>query len=124
MACRLHPGCARGRSRHGLRCEGACFAGPSHHPGPEGLPVLQVKLESGFAKLSSGIGCGGEMVEALSDEAEFARVFAEAGVPTWPNGFDVDAVALYVELKESGLLKRSEAAESPRSAFAGSRPRR
>jgi len=51
------------------------------------------------------------MVEALSDQAEFARVFAEAGVPTWPNGFDVDAVALYMELKEAGLLKRPEAAE-------------
>jgi hypothetical protein len=51
------------------------------------------------------------MVEALSDQAGFARVLAEAGVPTWPNGFDVGAVALYVELKESGLLKRSEAAE-------------
>jgi hypothetical protein len=65
----------------------------------------------GVADLSSDIGSGGEMVEALSDEAEFARVFAEAGVPTWPNGFDVDAVALYMELKEAGLLKRPEAAE-------------
>jgi hypothetical protein len=51
------------------------------------------------------------MVEALSDQAKFARVFAEAGVPTWPNGFDVDAAALCMELKEAGLMKRSEAAE-------------
>jgi hypothetical protein len=102
MACRLHPGYARARSRHGLRCEGACFAGPSHHPVHEGLPVQQVKPESEFADLNSDIGCGGEMDEALSDKSEFARVFAEADVPTWPNGFDVDAIAIYMELKEPG----------------------
>lgn len=65
----------------------------------------------GVADLRSDISGGGEMVEALCDEAEFARVFAEAGVPTWPNGFDVDAVALYMELRDSGCLKRSAAAE-------------
>jgi hypothetical protein len=51
------------------------------------------------------------MVEALSDQAKFARVFAEAGVPTWPNGFDFGAAALCMELKDAGLLKRPEAAE-------------
>jgi hypothetical protein len=111
MACRLHPGYAQKRSRLGLRCEGACFVGPSQNAVPEGLSVLQVKLESRFADLSSGIGCGGEMDEVLSDESEFVRVFVAADVPTWPNGFDVDAVALYMELKEAGLLKKPEAAE-------------
>jgi hypothetical protein len=65
----------------------------------------------GVADLSADIGSGGEMVEALRDEAEFERVFAEDGVPTWPNGFDVDAITLYLELKDAGLLKRSDAAE-------------
>jgi hypothetical protein len=78
---------------------------------PDELAVLQVKLESGFADLSSDIGCSGEMDEALSDEAEFARVFAEVDVPTWSNGFDVDAVAIYLEVKETRVLNQSNAAE-------------
>ncbi len=65
----------------------------------------------GVADLSTDITGGGQMVAPLRDEAEFARVFTEAGVPTWPNGFDVDAVALYMELRDSGCLKRSTAAE-------------
>lgn len=48
---------------------------------------------------------GGEMVEPLRDPAFFARVFLDDGVPTWPNGFDLDAIALYQEMKAAGLLR-------------------
>ena len=44
------------------------------------------------------------MVEPLRDAALFQRVFVECGVPAWPNGFDLDAIALYREMDEAGLL--------------------
>ena len=52
----------------------------------------------------------GPMVEPLRDPAFFAKAFISFGVPTWPNGFDVDATALYMELETSGLLTKIEAA--------------
>ena len=48
---------------------------------------------------------GGPMVEPLKDDAYFARVFVEMGAPTWPNGFDVDPINLYMELRAAGALK-------------------
>jgi hypothetical protein len=54
---------------------------------------------------------GGPMVEPLRDPAFFNRVFLSFGVPTWPNGFDLDAIALHMELKEAGLLFANFAAE-------------
>ena len=47
---------------------------------------------------------GGPMIEPLRDPAFFARVFVEYGVPTWPNGFDVDAIALHREMVVAGSL--------------------
>jgi Protein of unknown function (DUF2442) len=47
---------------------------------------------------------GGAMVEPLRDPTMFKRVFLEFGAPTWPNGFDVDAIALYREMEAAGLL--------------------
>ncbi|MFZ5932213.1 MAG: hypothetical protein ACOY15_13505 [Pseudomonadota bacterium] len=44
------------------------------------------------------------MVEPLRDPAMFQRVFVECGAPTWPNGFDIDAIALHQEMQEAGLL--------------------
>lgn len=44
------------------------------------------------------------MVEPLLDPAFFARVFVQFGVPTWPNGFDLDAIALYREMAEASSL--------------------
>ncbi len=32
------------------------------------------------------------------------RAFVEYGVPSWPDGFDVDAIALYREMETAGLL--------------------
>jgi len=47
---------------------------------------------------------GGPMVEPLRDSRIFKRVFVQCGVPAWPNGFDIDAIQLYMEMKERGAL--------------------
>jgi len=52
---------------------------------------------------------GGEMVEPLRNPIFFARVFLEGGVLAWPNGFDLDSVALHQEMKDLGLLRRTAA---------------
>ena len=31
------------------------------------------------------------------------------GILTWPNGFDLDSIALHMEMKERGLLRRTAA---------------
>ncbi len=43
------------------------------------------------------------MVEPLRDPAFFARDFLDDGILTWPNGFDLDSIALHMEMKERGL---------------------
>jgi hypothetical protein len=53
----------------------------------------------------------GEMVEPLKDPTYFARVFIEDGALTWPNGYDLDPIALHREMKEAGQLRRTDAAE-------------
>jgi Protein of unknown function (DUF2442) len=58
--------------------------------------------ERDFADL---IAEGGEMVEPLRDVTFFARVFLDDGVLTWPNGFDLDSIALHQEMKAAGLLR-------------------
>ena len=50
-------------------------------------------------------GC--EMVERLRGPAFFTRVFLDDGILTWPNGFDLDSIALHTEMKERGLLRRT-----------------
>jgi hypothetical protein len=45
----------------------------------------------GARDMSDILAAGGSMVEPLRDPAMFARVFIQCGVPTWPNGFDLDA---------------------------------
>ncbi len=57
--------------------------------------------ERDFADL---VAEGGEMVEPLRRGC-FARVFLDDGVPTWPNGFDLDPIALHQEMKAAGLLR-------------------
>jgi hypothetical protein len=64
----------------------------------------------GVRDLSDVLAEGGPMVESLKDPAMFARVFVECGVPTWPNGFDLDSIALYREMDEHGLLAPEAAA--------------
>jgi uncharacterized protein DUF2442 len=50
---------------------------------------------------------GGSMVEPLRDAAMFERVFIEFGTLVWPNGFDLDSIALHDEMKAAGLLRRA-----------------
>jgi len=52
----------------------------------------------------------GVVTEPLRDPAFFARVFVEMGVPTWPNGCDIDAINAHMELEAAGLLKKIDAA--------------
>jgi Protein of unknown function (DUF2442) len=52
----------------------------------------------------------GEMVRPLKDPAFFARVFVELGALTWPNGYDLDPIALHDRMAAAGELHR-EAAE-------------
>ena len=49
------------------------------------------------------------MVEPLRDLAFFRRVFVQCGVLTWPNGFDLDPIQLYMELRDAGLLTKPNA---------------
>ncbi len=53
----------------------------------------------------------GVMVRPLKDPQYFARVFIEQGALTWPNGYDMDSIALHLEMKEAGILHRSEATD-------------
>lgn len=48
---------------------------------------------------------GGEMVEPLRDPDFFNRVFLEYGTLAWPNGFDLDSIALHQEMKAAGQLR-------------------
>ena len=57
-----------------------------------------------FAKL---IAEGGEMVEPLRDRLMFQRAFLSLGVPTWPNGFDLDAINLHIEMKKAEALRQA-----------------
>jgi Protein of unknown function (DUF2442) len=64
----------------------------------------------GVHDLSDLIAKGGKMVEPLKSKPYFDRVFVEMGAPTWPNGFDLDPINLYMQLREAGALS-SVAAE-------------
>lgn len=58
--------------------------------------------EQDFSKV---VASGGPMVEPLRDPTYFARVFIDDGVIAWPNGFDVDSIALHDEMKKAGALR-------------------
>lgn len=64
----------------------------------------------GVHDLSDLLAKTGPMVEPLHDTDYFNRVFVEMGAPTWPNGFDLDPINLYMEMKAAGLLEHVEAA--------------
>ena len=53
---------------------------------------------------------GGPMVEPLHDPTMFGRAFLSFGVPSWPNGFDLDPIALHDEMRKAGSLGHSNAA--------------
>jgi len=63
----------------------------------------------GVRDLSALVARGGPMLEPLQDPNYFARVFVEMGAPTWPNGFDLDPINLYMQMREAGELTRTAA---------------
>jgi hypothetical protein len=69
------------------------------------LAVVFSDGSEGERDFSDLIAEGGEMVEPLRDPAFFARVFLDDGILTWPNGFDLDAIALHQEMKAAGALR-------------------
>lgn len=81
---------------------------------PDGEWRLRLRFSDGsegvhdFASL---VAEEGEMLQPLKDPAFFARVHVEYGVPTWPNGFDLDAIALHMQMEEAGELRSRAAAE-------------
>lgn len=60
----------------------------------------------GVRDFSDILAEGGPMVEPLNSLDYFARAFVEMGAPTWPNGFDLDPINLYMELRDAGALTR------------------
>ncbi len=79
---------------------------------PRGGHRLMVRFsngEEGERDFSDLIAEGGPMVEPLRDPAYFARVFVDDGILTWPNGFDLDSIALHDEMKKTGQLHRPAA---------------
>jgi hypothetical protein len=80
---------------------------------PTGAFKLRVAFSDGSAgehDFSATVARDGEMVQRLRDPAFFARVFVELGALTWPNGFDLDPIALHDRMAVAGELSR-EAAE-------------
>ena len=78
----------------------------------EALPGFKLKLRfcdgtAGIADLASLVfETDSGLFHALSDEAAFATVSLELGVPVWPNGADLDPCWLYDEIAAHGLWKR------------------
>lgn len=60
----------------------------------------------GVRDLSGLVASGGTMVEPLKAPEYFARAFVEMGAPTWPNGFDLDPINLYMEMRKAGELSQ------------------
>jgi hypothetical protein len=63
--------------------------------------------DEGERDFSDVIAEGGVMVEPLRDPAFFARVFIDDGVLAWPNGFDVDSIALHDEMRRANAFRQS-----------------
>jgi hypothetical protein len=61
----------------------------------------------GIRDFADVIEAGGPMVEPLQAPDYFARAFVEMGAVTWPNGFDLDPINLYMELRDAGALTRA-----------------
>lgn len=79
------------------------------------LPKMQLAVA--FSDGSSGVYDAramlaeeGPMVAPLRNKAYFARVFIEAGAPTWPNGFDIAPDWLRHEMTTAGALQREPSA--------------
>lgn len=74
-------------------------------------PVGGFRLHVAFSHGSAGVhdfsltvARDGEMVRPLKDPVFFARVFVELGALAWPNGFDLDPIALHDRMLAAGEL--------------------
>ena len=79
---------------------------------PIGGFTLRIAFSDGSAGVhdfSSTTARDGEMMRPLKDPAFFAGVFVELGAPTWPNGFNLDPIALHDRMSASGELGRDAA---------------
>ena len=63
----------------------------------------------GIRDYSNMIAEVGPMVEPLRDQAFFEKVFISFGVPGWPNGYDIDAINLHMELRDANALTHAAA---------------
>jgi hypothetical protein len=79
-------------------------------------PMGGHKLRIAFSDASVGVhdfsstaARDGEMVRPLKDPAFFACVFVELGALTWPNGYDLDPIALHDRMAAAGELSRETA---------------
>ena len=66
--------------------------------------------QEGVRDFTDILSDGGPMVEPLRDPAMFQRVFLSFGVPSWPNGFDLNPINLHDEMRKGGTLHRGSAA--------------
>jgi hypothetical protein len=86
------------------------------------IKVLKIKKLGGFRlylhfsdrtegewDFAGMIAEGGTMVAPLESPKYFARVFLQLGALTWPNGFDLDSIALHDEMTVAGALRRTAA---------------
>jgi hypothetical protein len=75
---------------------------------PIGDYRLQIEFSDdtiGECDLGFIIDEAGPMLEPLKRVDYFQRVFVESGVPTWPNGYDWDPIALHDMMKHAGRLR-------------------
>lgn len=69
---------------------------------------LRVRFSNGregICDLSGMVGQDRPMLKPLADPEFFARAFVQTGTIAWPNGFDIDAIALHDEMLKSGQLE-------------------
>ncbi len=73
---------------------------------------LEITFDDGFSGVLplAHLIKPGRVTGPLMDPDFFARVFVEMGVPTWPNGFDIDAINAWMKLRDAGELRLAEAA--------------
>ncbi|BBK29647.1 uncharacterized protein DUF2442 [Stella humosa] len=79
---------------------------------PSGPSRLRLRFSDGTSgehDFAPMLAEGGEMVEPLRDPAMFARAFVQMGTVSWPNGFDLDSIALRREMGAAGELDRPAA---------------
>ncbi len=80
-------------------------------------PLDGFRLEVEFSDGTGGVASLTDFIETgpvmapLRDPAFFRQVFLEMGVPTWPNGCDIDPTALRMRMQAEGSLRPRFAAE-------------